>query len=242
MINSEWNSRTKLLIGESNLTRLRDTNILVAGLGGVGSYAVEILCRAGVGNITIIDSDKYHESNINRQSGALHSTVGKNKTEVTSERLLDINPDLKLQIFTEYLDKTSIGKFFSHNSFDFVVDAIDTLLPKFLLIHFCLGNNFKIVSSMGAGGKIDITKVMASDISETFNCRLAYYIRKKLHKEGLYSGFRVVFSPEPVKKKSIIPVNNEINKKSLAGTISYMPAIFGIYAAYEVIREIILVE
>jgi len=239
MIHSDWNNRTMMLIGENNLKKLENTHVLIAGLGGVGGYAAEILCRAGAGKMTIIDSDKYHISNINRQLNALHSTTGKDKTTVTAVRLLEINRNLELKIYTEYIDKSSIEKIFSSSSFDYVVDAIDTLLPKFSLILFCLRNNIKIVSSMGAGGKLDITLVRISDISESFNCRLAYYIRKKLHKEGFYSGFKVVFSSEPVKRSSIIASDSELNKKSIAGTISYMPAIFGINAAYEVIKDII---
>jgi tRNA threonylcarbamoyladenosine dehydratase len=197
------------------------------------------LCRAGVGKISIIDSDKYQAGNINRQINAFTSTIGKFKTTVTSERLYDINNNLNIKVYNEYLDKKNIDRFFSDISVDYVIDAIDTLLPKFSLIHYCIKNNLKIVSSMGAGGKTDPTLVRISDISESYNCRLAYYLRKKLHKEGIYNGFKVVFSPEPGNPAGVITNINELNKKSISGTISYMPAIFGIYQAYEVIKDII---
>jgi len=239
MIQSEWQERTKLLLGEKNTEKLKNAHVLVAGLGGVGSYAVELICRAGIGKITIIDSDKYQYTNINRQLNSFHSTVGKYKTNVISEKLYDINPDLNLKIYSEYIDKNSIDKFFTNSSFDYVIDAIDTILPKYLLINKCLSHEIKVVSSMGSAGKINPLLVQVEDISKSYNCRLAYYIRKKLHKEGYYSGFKVVFSPETVKRSSILLTNNEVNKKSIAGTISYIPAVFGMYCSYVVINELI---
>ena len=231
-----------LLLGEEKLSKLESCHVVVAGLGGVGGFAAEMLVRSGIGKLTIIDADKYQSSNINRQIGALNSTVGKEKTLVTSDRLLDINPELKLEIITEYLEKSRIERIFVSGIFDYVVDAIDTLLPKFTLICHCLKNNIKIVSSMGAGAKLDVSQVKITDISNSYSCRLAYNIRKKLHREGIFSGYNVVFSPEPVYNNSVVHADNEPNKRSVAGTISYMPATFGIYCAAEVIRNLISEE
>jgi tRNA A37 threonylcarbamoyladenosine dehydratase len=234
-----WQERTELLIGKDKLNTLKKSHVLIAGLGGVGAMAAEMICRAGIGNITIIDSDKIQTSNRNRQIPALVSTEGKYKTEVVSERLMDINPDLKLIAINKYLKDEEIPNILTAQKFDYVVDAIDTLSPKVFFIYHALKLDLKLVSSLGTGRKFDPELVKVVDISETYNCKLGYYLRKRLHKLEIYSNFKVVFSPEDVNIGSVELIANERNKKSRVGTISYMPAIFGCHAASVVIRDLI---
>ena len=234
-----WQERTELLLGKEKINKLAESHVLIAGLGGVGGIAAEMICRAGVGNITIVDSDKIQPSNRNRQIPALISTEGILKTKVVGERLKDINPQLNLVIINEYIIDEKITEVLSMAKYDYVVDAIDTLSPKIYLIYNCLNLNLKLVSSLGAGRKFDPQQIKIVDISETYNCKLAYYLRKKLHKIGIISGFQAVFSPEDVNEGSIEIVENEKNKKSRVGTISYMPAIFGCFTASVVIRDLI---
>lgn len=236
-MNNEWLERTELMLGKEALGRLRTANVLVVGLGGVGAYAAEMLVRAGVGRMTIADSDSVSESNINRQLIALHSTVGRKKAEIMSERLLDINPELALRVVDEYVKDELTYRLLDSESFDYVVDAIDTLSPKLALILGCLERRYPLVSSMGAGAKLDPTQLEIADISKTHHCPLAHMLRKRLHKAGVRSGFKAVFSPEPPIESAIISCD-ERNKASNAGTISYMPALFGIGCASVVIRDI----
>ena len=234
-----WQGRTELLIGKEKLGKLAASHVLIVGLGGVGAMAAEMICRAGIGNLTIIDADTIQPSNRNRQVPALVSTEGKQKAEVVGARLLDINPKLNLKIINQYLIDETIPEVLSVTRYDYVVDAIDTLSPKIFLIFHTLKMNLKLVSSLGAGRKFDPESVKVVDISETYNCKLAYYLRKKLHKLDIFSGFKVVFSPEDVNEGSMVIVENEKNKKSRVGTISYMPAIFGCFMASVVIRDLI---
>ena len=236
-MNNEWLERTELMLGKEALGRLRTANVLVVGLGGVGAYAAEMLVRAGVGRMTIADSDSVSESNINRQLIALHSTVGRKKAETMSERLLDINPELALRVVDEYVKDELTYRLLDSERFDYVVDAIDTLSPKLALILGCLERRYPLVSSMGAGAKLDPTQLEIADISKTHHCPLAHMLRKRLHKAGVRSGFKAVFSPEPPIESAIISCD-ERNKASNAGTISYMPALFGIGCASVVIRDI----
>jgi len=233
-----WMSRTELLLGSERLQRLTAAHLLVAGLGGVGAYAAEQLCRAGIGKMTIVDGDAIAESNKNRQLPALDSTIGKRKVEVMAQRLLDINPRLELIAIDDYLKNEKIDELLSH-PYDYVVDAIDTLSPKLFFIIKCLENQLPLVSSMGSGGKIDPQQIKIGDISESHGCRLAHFIRKRLHKRDIRSGFKVVFSPEAVDKERIVMMENVENKKSNIGTISYMPAIFGCFCASVAIGELI---
>ena len=233
-----WQSRTELLLGTEALQKLSLAHVLVTGLGGVGAYAAEMLCRAGIGSLTIADKDTIQASNRNRQLLALKSNEGKDKVQVLGERLLDINPDLRLTIINDLLRDHKIEKVLQ-TRFDFVMDAIDTLAPKVTLISMSLAKGYPLVSSMGSGGKLDPMQVRVSDISESYNCRLAYYIRKQLHKQGIRNGFKVVFSPEEVSKSSVKLITDERFKKSTVGTISYMPPVFGCIMASVVIREII---
>jgi len=237
----QWLSRTELLTGKENLITLREKHVLVAGLGGVGAMAAEQICRAGIGKMTIIDGDTVHTSNRNRQLPALKSTEGIAKTEIMAKRLLDINPDLELTVLNEYIkDERTLE--ILQMGYDYVVDAIDTLSPKVFLLYTCVQLGLPVVSSMGAGGKYDPAQIQVADIDESYNCKLAYYMRKRLHKMGVWKGIKVVFSPEVVERSSVILQEGESNKKSNVGTISYMPAIFGCYCASVVLRDLINVS
>lgn len=233
----EINSRTELLLGDEKLARLQNANVLVVGLGGVGGYAAEMLARASIGKMTIVDADKINYSNINRQLIALHSTVGKAKAQVLAERLLDINPQIELKIIEQFLQSEDITKILNESKYDYIVDAIDTLTPKIELIRLALEHSTPIVSSMGAGSKLDPTKIEIADISKTHHCPLAHMLRKRLHKIGIRKGFQAVFSAEPPIEGSMI-LCNEQNKKSNVGTISYLPPSFGIACASVVIRKL----
>lgn len=226
-----------MLVGEEALKKLSESHVLVVGLGGVGAFAAEMICRAGVGRMTIVDGDVVQRSNRNRQLPALKVTEGIPKAEVMASRLRDINPDINLTVIQEYLRDERMTEVLD-KGYDYVVDAIDTLSPKIFLIKHSLDRKLRIVSSMGAGGKFDPTRINICDISETTDCNLARILRKKLHRLGIRSGLTAVFSPEPVEKEKIIPVTGETNKASVVGTISYMPAAFGIACASVVIRDL----
>ena len=227
----KWQERTSMLLGEQVLDSLASKRVMVVGLGGVGAYAAEMLCRAGVGTMVIIDSDAVSETNINRQLIALTSTVGKLKTDVVAQRLKDINPLVDLVVIPEYVEDANLEEIFAAaGALDYVVDAIDTLAPKISLIKYCVEHKIPHVSAMGAGAKLDATKIRIADISKSYNCPLAYILRKKLRKEGISKGFKVVFSEELPDREAIVPME-ERNKKSQVGTISYLPAVFGCVCA-----------
>ncbi|MCL2414716.1 MAG: tRNA threonylcarbamoyladenosine dehydratase [Bacteroidales bacterium] len=234
-----WEARTELLLGEKNVAKLHTSHVLVMGLGGVGSAACEHLCRAGIGELTIVDGDVVNETNRNRQLPALVSNQGLLKAEVMAERLLDINPNLKLRVISEYARDQRLLDILQLANYDFVVDAIDTFSPKTYLIVHSLNLKLRLVSSMGAGGKADPTQVQIADIAQTYQCRLAEALRKRLRKFDIYSGFHAVFSTEKVRENSVVFCENEVNKKTTVGTISYMPPIFGAHCASVVIRELI---
>jgi tRNA A37 threonylcarbamoyladenosine dehydratase len=234
---NHWLSRTELLLGRDSISKLKSANVLVVGLGGVGSFAAEMLCRAGIGSMTIVDGDKVQPSNRNRQLLALASTEGSAKAELMARRLSDINPEINLTVINEYImDQRMID--ILDAGFDYVVDAIDTLSPKILLIYHSLQRQYRLVSSMGAGGKYDPLRIQISDISETTNCTLARILRKKLHRLGVREGFKAVWSPEIVDKTKVKTASGEKNKASVVGTISYMPASFGLACASVVIRDL----
>lgn len=233
-----WLERTQLLLGEEKLEKLHNKHVLVVGLGGVGAYAAEMICRAGVGKMTIVDGDTVNLTNINRQLPALHSNIDKPKAELMAERLHDINPEVKLNVINKFI-RDEYMKEILEEEFDYVVDAIDTLSPKVFLIYHSLQLGFKVISSMGAGGKLNASGVQIDDVSKSYNCNLARVLRKRLRKLGISKGFPVVFSPEDVDKSAVIVTPNEQNKKSNVGTISYMPALFGIHCASKVIQDLI---
>ena len=233
-----WLERSELLLGTQCINKLKLANVLIVGVGGVGAYAAEMLVRAGIGKMTIADSDTISLSNINRQLIALHSTVGRVKTDVLAERLKDINPELQLSVIAEYIKDEKTDEILGSQHFDYIVDAIDTLSPKLALIKGALDRNIPIVSSMGAGAKLDPTKMEICDISKTHHCPLAHMLRKRLHKMGIRRGFKAVFSAEPPIEGAMI-LCEERNKKSNVGTISYLPATFGIGCASVVIRDLV---
>ena len=238
MTDLSWLSRTELLIGKSKLDKLQQAHVLVVGMGGVGSFAAEFICRAGVGEMTIVDGDVVEPSNRNRQLPALASTHGQAKVDIMGKRLLAINPDLKLHVKHEFITPdTAVDLLSTH--FDYIVDAIDSMTPKITLIRAAKARKMKIISSMGAGGKLDPTHIKVVDISKTYNCPFAQFIRIRLRKHGIHRGVKAVFSPEVVVKESLMMTDGGNYKKSAYGTISYLPAAFGGVCASVVIRNLI---
>lgn len=236
---TDWLQRSELLVKKEGLEKLKNASVLVVGLGGVGSFAAEFLARAGVGNMTIIDGDIVDITNINRQLPALHSTIGKDKVEIVAERILDINPKINLVKMNEFLSPERMDEILENTKFDYVLDCIDSVSPKLALIKACRRRKIKIVSSMGAGGKTDPSKILVRDLSKTNNCYLAKQIRKRLKKEGITKGFRCVFSTEIQNEDSLKLTDGSNFKKSFYGTISFMPALFGLNAAAEVINFLV---
>ncbi len=237
-----WNIRTEYLLGKEALDKLAVASILIVGVGGVGAFAAEYLCRAGIGKITIVDCDVIDETNINRQLIALRPDIGKSKIQLMAERLKNINPNVCVVSIQAYLKDEKTPEILNSDHFDIVIDAIDTLSPKVHLILKCLELKIKIVSSMGSGGKMDPSQVQVADISKTYNCMLARAVRKKLKKHKVYKGFKAIFSPEDVKGK-VIELEDDpdtvTNKKSVVGTISYMPSIFACHCAAVAINELL---
>ena len=200
----DWKQRTRLLLGEEKMERLQQAHVLVVGLGGVGAYAAEMICRAGVGRMTIVDADTVQPTNINRQLPALHSTMGREKAEVLAARFKDINPDIQLTVLPVFLKDDNIPELLDAARYDFIVDAIDTLAPKCYLIAEALKRHIKIVSSMGAGAKSDITQIRFADIWDTYHCGLSKAVRKRLQKLGIKRKLPVVFSTEQADRKSVV--------------------------------------
>ena len=234
----DWKQRTRLLLGEEKSERLRQAHVLVVGVGGVGAYAAEMLCRAGVGRLTLVDADTVQPTNINRQLPALPSTLGQPQVEVLAARFRDINPEVALTVPPVFLKDENIPQLLDAVRYDFVVDAIDTLAPKCYLIAEALRRRIKIVSSMGAGAKSDITQIRFADIWDTYHCGLSKAVRKRLQKMGIRHKLPVVFSTEQADPKAVLLTDDERNKKSTCGTVSYMPAVFGCYLAEYVIRRL----
>lgn len=214
------------------------SHVLVVGLGGVGAYAAEEIARAGVGRMTLVDADVVSLSNLNRQLPALHSTLGKPKAEVMAARLRDINPDLEIEVRNCFVRDEETEALLDAAHYDFVVDAIDTLSPKTFLIYHALQRHLPIISSMGAGAKVDPSRIRIADISKTTDCALARAVRKRLRGMGISSGLPVVFSTEPANPQAILEVEDEACKRTTTGTVSYMPALFGCYLASYVIRHL----
>lgn len=230
-----WQSRTEMLLGGKTLSLLSRSTVVVAGVGGVGGYAAEMLCRAGVGRLVLVDADAVAETDINRQITALHSTVGRSKCSVLAGRLKDINPEAEIVTVEKYMDADDVAGIIGGLGADFLVDAIDTLSPKLALIKYCVDTSLPFVSSMGSGAKTDVTAVRISDISKSHNCPLAYVIRKKLRKMGIYRGFKVVYSEELPDRGAVVECEGR-NKKSMVGTVSYIPAVFGCACAQAAIE------
>lgn len=235
---AQWTERAELLFRTEGLEKLRQSNVLVVGLGGVGSFAAEFLARAGVGSMTIVDGDVVDITNINRQLPALHSTVGQPKVTLVGDRLMDINPELKLTRIKEFLSPERAYELVT-TEYDYVVDCIDSITPKLNLIKSARDKKMKVISSMGAGGKMDASKVKVTDISKSHNCHLATAVRKRLRKMFVQKGVKVVFSTE-IQDEGSLRMTDGLNfKKSFYGTNSYMPGLFGLYAAETVIRYLL---
>ena len=180
-----WQQRTELLLGEDKMKRIRASHVQVVGLGGVGASAADMLCRAGVGRMTIVDADTVQPTNMNRQLPAMHSTLGMPKAEVLAARYKDINPDIELTVLPVYLKAENIPELLDFARSDFIVDAIDMISPKCFLIYEAMKRHIKIVSSMGAGAKSDITQIRFADLWDTYHCGLSKAVRKRLQKMGV---------------------------------------------------------
>ncbi|RRJ90944.1 tRNA threonylcarbamoyladenosine dehydratase [Paenimyroides tangerinum] len=236
-----WQERAELLFKAEGIETLKNSNVLVVGLGGVGSFAAEFLARAGVGNMTIVDGDIVDITNVNRQLPALHSTVGMPKIKVVGDRLMDINPELNLIRIEEFISPERAHEIVTKD-FDYVLDCIDSVTPKLNLIIAAKRKGVKVISNMGAGGKMLASKVVVKDIGKTDVCPLAKVIRKRLRKEGIKSGVKAVFSLEKPDESSLKMTDGSNYKKSFFGTNSWMPALFGLHAAETVIKHLVKKE
>jgi tRNA A37 threonylcarbamoyladenosine dehydratase len=232
-----WLSRTKLLIGEEKLMALTRKHVMVVGLGGVGSYAAEFIARSGVGKMTIIDGDVVDPTNRNRQLPALATNHGEPKAKIMEDRLLSINPELELHTIQSFVEPEMVNEQLLRRP-DYIIDAIDSITPKITFIRMAYDRKIPMVSSMGAGAKLDPTRLQVVDISKTYNCPFAQQIRKQLKQHNIRRGLKVVFSPEEPIKESLMLTDGKNYKKSAYGTISYLPAVFGAVAASVVIRDL----
>ncbi|MCL2144718.1 MAG: tRNA threonylcarbamoyladenosine dehydratase [Endomicrobia bacterium] len=237
--------RTELLIGKDNLKKLQNAKVTVIGLGAVGSFAVEALARAGVGNFLLIDSDKIQATNINRQLYALHSTLNKAKTDAAKERVLDINPNCKVETVRIFVNSDNLDEVFKEKP-DLVIDAIDSFSPKVRLLEYCVKNNLPVISSMGAALKTDPSAIKAADLFKTHHCRLAERLRGELRKCGIRSGIMCVFSEQPAQMKPVYPENLpegteefEKNSTKILGSLPTITGIFGLNIANLAIQKII---
>ena len=233
-----WLSRTALLIGEEKLNLLSLKHVMVIGMGGVGSFAAEFICRSGIGKMTIIDGDVVDPTTRNRQLPALATNHGISKATIMSERLISINPEIDIQIINDFINPEMVETLLTYQP-DYIIDAIDSITPKITFLKFAYENNIPLVSSMGAGGKLDPTQIKVVDISKTIICPFAQQVRKVLKQHKIYKGIKVVFSPEPSVKESLMMTDGTNYKKSAYGTMSYMPATFGAVAASVAIRDLI---
>jgi tRNA A37 threonylcarbamoyladenosine dehydratase len=237
---SNWLERTELLIGKEALEKLQNANVLVVGLGGVGSYAAETLVRSGVGNITIVDGDEVDPTNKNRQLQALDSTKGMQKAHVLKERFLDINPELNIRVIDEFMTPEAMHEMLRNSQFDFALDCIDSVSPKLSFILTLRRMKMKFISSMGAGGKLDPSKIKVADLFKTKECKFAQHLKKRLKAKGIKDNILTVYCEEIQKVDSLQMTDGKNYKRSFYGTIAYMPAMFGMRMAAEVIRRLIL--
>ncbi len=235
---AKWQERAELLFRPEGLEKLTNANVMVVGLGGVGSFAAEFLARAGVGKMTIVDGDTVDITNVNRQLPALHSTVDQPKVTVVGDRLQDINPELQLTRIQEFLSPERAFELVTQD-FDYVLDCIDSVTPKLNLIMAAKRKKVRIISNMGAGGKFLASRIKVRDISKTDYCPLAKNVRKRLKKEGISKGVKVVYSDERPDTESVKLTDGTNFKKSFYGTNSWIPAAFGLQAAETVIMDIL---
>jgi len=241
MTDISWLGRTTLLIGEEKVWELTKKHVMVVGMGGVGSFAAEFICRAGIGKMTIIDGDVVDPTNRNRQLPALATNHGVSKADIMADRLKAINPELQLVVIKQFVTPEMVEHLFDERP-DYVVDAIDSITPKLTFLKKAYSEKLALVSSMGAGAKLDPTKLEVTDISKTYQCPFAQQIRKMLKKDKIYKGIKVVFSPEMPIKESLMMTDGSNYKKSAYGTISYLPATFGAVLASVVIRDLIATD
>lgn len=234
----EWLERTELLIKTEGLKRLQKAHVLVVGTGGIGSFAVEFLVRAGLGHITIVDADVVDITNTNRQIPALHSTVGQKKVEVMKTRMLDINPYLNIHVVDVFLTPENISEIV-HQNFDYAIDCIDSLTPKITLIEYCVAHKIPIIACLGAGGKMDPSEVRIKRLKDTENCKLGKALRKRIKAKSVLRKCMAVYSQEHPNEESLKLTDGSNFKKSFYGTISYMPALFGLHAAGFVVRKLV---
>ncbi len=233
----KWLERSELLIGPEAIDKLEKAHVLIVGLGGIGSFAGEFIARAGVGEITLIDGDAFDETNKNRQLTALDSTIGRNKADVLAGRIRDINPKVKLNVIQEFVVPERVWEILEVHKPDYVMDCIDSVAPKLEWIIACKRLKIKIISHLGAGGKTDPSRVEVKNLHQTYNCKLAHHIKKRLRKQNVsFKTIRAVFSSELQDKDSLKMTDGTNFKRSFYGTISYMPALFGLRGAAEVIR------
>lgn len=235
-----WLERTELLIGEEGVKKLQAAHVLIVGLGGIGSFAGEFIARAGVGKITIIDGDKFDITNKNRQLTALDSTINRNKAVVLAERIREINPDVELTVIEEFVVPERVWEILRDTKPDYVMDCIDSVSPKIEWLVACLVLKIKVISHLGAGGKMDTSKVKVTSLSKTENCKLAQHLKKRLKKRNIdFKKVKAVFSSEIQLKSSLKMTDGSNFKRSFYGTISYMPGLFGLMGAGEVIQHIL---
>lgn len=239
MQNIDWLSRTTLLVGDDNIKKLIHAHVLVLGMGGVGSFAAEFICRSGIGTMTIVDGDTVDASNRNRQLPALVTTEGMHKAEVMAKRLREINPEVNLNVHNQFINPHEVEIILDAAKYDYIIDAIDSFTPKITFLKLASGSGIPIVSSMGAGGKLDPTMLRVADISKTIMCPFAQQIRKSLKKAGIFKGIKAVYSVESPIRESLMYTDGRNFKKSAYGTISYLPATFGSVCASVVIRDLI---
>jgi tRNA A37 threonylcarbamoyladenosine dehydratase len=235
-----WLERTELLISAAQIEKLKNTHVLIVGLGGIGSFAAEFIARAGVGTITLIDGDVFDITNKNRQLTALDSTIGRNKAVVLAERLKDINADINLNIVEEFVLPERVWTLLEEYKPNYVMDCIDSVTPKLEWIIACRRLKVKIISHLGAGGKMDPSRVQVANLHQTYNCKLAAHLKKRLRKKNVeFQNIRAVFSSELQQKQSLKLTDGSNFKRSFYGTVSYMPALFGLRGAAEVLRYLL---
>lgn len=231
---NNFTTRTSFLVGDDGIEKLKNSNVIVFGVGGVGSFTVEALARAGVGNLTIVDFDDVDITNINRQIPALHSTVGKYKVDVMEERILDINPNINIKKIRNLYNKDTSSEILT-GRYDYVVDAIDMVSSKIHLIETCEEKGLKVISSMGMGNKLDPTKIVVTDIHKTSTCPLAKVMRKELRDRGIKK-LKVVYSTEqPIELKKKV-MNG---KKVTPGSVSFVPSVGGLVIASVIVNELL---
>lgn len=235
-------ARTEILLGRNALARLARKHVLIAGLGGVGSFAAEAVGRSGVGRVTLVDHDVVAPSNLNRQLVALHSTLGMSKAEVMAGRLRDINPDLELRVMETFVTRDNAHAVVARGDFDFVADCIDTVSCKAALVAACLRQEVPVVSSMGAGNRLDVTKIKVTSLNQTHGCGLARALRKTLKEMGVRPRYPVVFSdevPRQPRPHEALEGSRQGRPRAVNGTISYMPSLFGMMLAGVVVRALL---